>query len=198
MPDYRRCRRPGACYFFTVALLQRHPNDLLVRHVGALRTAVREVKRRWPFYIDGWVVLPDHLHCVWTLPPGDADFSVRWRLIKAGFAKRLPRTEWRSVVRQARGERGVWQRRFWEHLIRDERITPLISITFITTRSSTGTSRVCVIGRIRVSGGAWSRAGIRSIGRVAAMNRCESGVLGSSGIDHAAQCAALLRPTAFH
>jgi putative transposase len=121
MPDYRRYRCPGACYFFTVNLLQRYPNDTLVRYVDTLREVVREVRRQRPFHIDGWVIMPDHLHCVWTLPPGDADFTIRWRLIKAGFAKRLPNIESRSSVRRARGERGIWQRRFWEHVIRDER-----------------------------------------------------------------------------
>ena len=121
MPDFRRYRVPGGCYFFTVNLLERFPNDTLIRHVDVLRAVVRDVRRRWPFVIDGWVVLPDHLHCIWTLPPGDFDFTNRWRLIKAGFARQLPKTERRSFVRTARGERGIWQRRFWEHAIRDER-----------------------------------------------------------------------------
>ena len=120
MPDYRRYRIPGGCYFFTVNLLERHPNSLLVRHVDLLRETVREVRQRRPFHIDGWVVLPDHLHCIWTLPTEDTDFTTRSRLIKAGFAKRLPKTERRSEVRVNRGERGIWQRRFWEHAIRDE------------------------------------------------------------------------------
>ena len=67
------------------------------------------------------MVLPDHLHCVIELPEGDVDFSLRWRLIKSDFSKRLPSSERRSDVRIARGERGIWQRRFWEHLVRDER-----------------------------------------------------------------------------
>ena len=121
LPDYRRYRIPGGCYFFTVNLLERFPNDTLVRHVDLLRMVVRDVRRRWTFRIDGRVVLPDHLHCIWTLPAGDADFTTRWRLIKAGFAKCLPQTEHRSRVRMNRGERGIWQRRFWEHAIRDER-----------------------------------------------------------------------------
>lgn len=79
MPDYRRCRVPGGTYFFTVNLLERR-RDLLVRHVEALRSTVRETRRRMPFHIDPWVVLPDHLHCVWTLPPGDADLAERLRL----------------------------------------------------------------------------------------------------------------------
>ena len=120
MPDYRRYRVPGGTYFFTVNLLERYPNDLLVRHVDILRSVVRRVREKRPFHIDAWVILPDHLHCVWTLPPGDDDFTNRWRLIKQEFSKALPCTERRSKVRVARGERGIWQRRFWEHAIRDD------------------------------------------------------------------------------
>jgi putative transposase len=120
MPDYRRAWYPGGTYFFTVNLLQRHGNDLLVRHIDNLRESVRTVRQRHPFHIHGWVVLPEHLHCVMELPLGDADFATRWRLIKMGFSKALPRTERVSRVRAARGERGIWQRRYWEHLIRDE------------------------------------------------------------------------------
>ncbi len=120
MPDYRRVWHQGGTYFFTVTLLQRHDNDLLVRHIEALRAAVREVRTRHPFVIHAWVVLPEHLHCVLELPTGDADYATRWRLIKMAFSKSLPRTEWLSAVRAKRGERGIWQRRYWEHLIRDE------------------------------------------------------------------------------
>ena len=120
MPDYRRAWHPGGTYFFTVNLLQRQGNDLLIRHVGLLREAVKSVRQRHPFIIHGWVVLPDHLHCVIELPANDADFATRWRLIKIEFSKTLPKTERRSNVRVARGERGIWQRRYWEHLIRDE------------------------------------------------------------------------------
>jgi putative transposase len=81
---------------------------------------VREVRKNRPFHIDAWVILPDHLHCVWTLPPGDDDFTNRWRMIKQGFSKALPMTERRLSVHIARGERGLWQRRFWEHAIRDD------------------------------------------------------------------------------
>ena len=92
-----------------------------MRHIDALREAVRETRRQRPFHIDAWVVLPDHLHCVWTLPSGDDDFSNRWKAIKIRFVQALPQTERRSKVRMAKGERGIWQRRFWEHLIRDEK-----------------------------------------------------------------------------
>ena len=120
MPDYRRAWHPSGTYFFTVNLLQRQGNDLLVRQVGLLRAAVKSVRQRHPFVIHGWVVLPDHLHCVIELPADDADFATRWRLIKTEFSKALPKTERRSRVRAARGERGIWQRRYWEHLIRDD------------------------------------------------------------------------------
>jgi putative transposase len=120
MPDYRRVRHPGGTYFFTLTLLRRRDNNLLTRHIERLREAVKTVRRKHPFDIHGWVVLPDHLHCVVQLPEGDADFTLRLRLIKAGFSKSLPQTEWLSAVRQRRGERGIWQRRFWEHLIKDE------------------------------------------------------------------------------
>jgi putative transposase len=119
MPNYRRAFVPGGCWFFTVALLDRR-SRLLVDEIDALREATRRTRARYSFHIDAVVVLPDHLHAVWTLPAADADFSTRWRLIKAHFAKSIPKGEELSAVRQARGERGIWQRRFWEHLIRDE------------------------------------------------------------------------------
>ena len=120
MPDYRRAWHSGGTYFFTVNTLRRRGCALLTQHIDSLRTAVRAVRHTHPFRIHGWVVLPDHLHCVIELPPGDADFATRWRLIKGGFSRRIPATERRSAVRVARGERGIWQRRYWEHLIRDD------------------------------------------------------------------------------
>src|SRR3990167_4186492 len=120
MPDYRRAWHPGGTYFFTVNLLRRNGNDLLTRRINALRSSVSVVRQAHPFHIHGWVVLPDHLHCIIELPAGDMDYSTRWRLIKIGFSKAIPVTERRSSVRQRRGERGIWQRRYWEHLIRDE------------------------------------------------------------------------------
>ena len=120
MPDYRRNRIPGATYFFTVNLLDRR-SRLLVAQIDALREAVRHTRAKSPFQIDAWVVLPDRMHCLWTLPENDADFSGRWRAIKTRFAKSVPATEHRSKVNVRRGERGIWQRRFWEHTIRDDR-----------------------------------------------------------------------------
>ena len=120
IPDYRRHCIPGGCFFFTVNLLKRRRNDLLTQRIDLLRSAVRTVHRARPFRIDAWVVLPDHLHCVWTLPAGDDDFSTRWRLIKTIFARSLAADERRSDARKRHRERGIWQRRFWEHSIRDD------------------------------------------------------------------------------
>jgi putative transposase len=120
MPDYCRNRVPGGTFFFTVNLLDRR-SDLLVTQIGVLRDAVRQTRARAPFRIDAWVVLPDHMHCLWTLPEGDPDFAGRWRAIKIAFVKSLPAGEPRSAVMSRRGERGIWQRRYWEHTIRDDR-----------------------------------------------------------------------------
>ena len=119
MSRYKRSYIEGGTYFFTVNLLQRD-KTLLIDHIEALRSTVAEVKTSRPFIIDAWVVLPDHLHCIWTLPESDSDYSSRWREIKKSFVKQLPKTERLSIVRSKNGERGIWQRRFWEHTIRDE------------------------------------------------------------------------------
>ncbi len=122
--------------FFTVALAQRG-SSLLVDEIVRLREAVRVTKAERPFEIDAFVVLPDHVHCVWTLPKGDADFSTRWRLIKSRFSMSVRRAGFTPPprlpvvasgrfagvnpgLRHDKGEVGIWQRRFWEHHIRDE------------------------------------------------------------------------------
>ena len=120
MPNYRRARVAGASYFFTVNLRDRR-SDLLTRHVDLLRDAVRVTRNRHPFEIDAWVVLPDHMHCLWTLPAGDSDFALRWNVLKARFSRRLPASEAPAVANLRGRERGIWQRRYWEHLIRDEK-----------------------------------------------------------------------------
>jgi putative transposase len=86
MPEYRLNRAPGGTFFFTVNLRDRRP-DLLVTQIGAMREAVRQTWLRAPFYIDAWVMLPDHMHCLWTLPEGDANFPGRWRAVKIAFSK---------------------------------------------------------------------------------------------------------------
>jgi putative transposase len=116
---YRRATTPGATYFFTVNLAERK-SRLLVNHVESLKALISHVKTAHPFVIDAMVVMPDHLHALWTLPEGDNDFSTRWNLIKGGFSRRITKGERISASRQSKGERGIWQRRFWEHLIRDD------------------------------------------------------------------------------
>lgn len=120
MVSYRRNVIPGASYFFTVTLLDR-ASRLLVERIADLRDVFRAVRAQRPFVMDAVVVLPDHLHCVWTLPPGDADYALRWREIKSGFSRRIPAGERRTPGRVNKGERGVWQRRYWEHTLRNER-----------------------------------------------------------------------------
>ena len=109
---------PGGSYFFTVNLVDRR-RALLTDHIDLLRAAFRQVRARHPFAIDATVVLPDHLHAIWTLPEADADFALRWRLIKSAFSLRVPGGERISTSRATRGERGIWQRRYWEHTPRD-------------------------------------------------------------------------------
>lgn len=117
---YRRARVAGGTYFFTVNLQDRR-SDLLVHHVEILRDATRQVRLRYPFKIVAAVVMPEHLHALWTLPEGDADFAMRWAQIKARFSRALPAQEGLSSSRAKQDERGIWQRRYWEHLIRDAR-----------------------------------------------------------------------------
>ena len=121
MRTYKRLRIEGGCYFFTVNLATRSGNDLLIREIGALREAFRQTRADRPFEIDAIVILPDHLHAIWQMPPDDDDFSTRWRLIKSRFSQRIDSIEEISASRLKKGERGIWQRRFWEHAIRDER-----------------------------------------------------------------------------
>jgi putative transposase len=122
MSRYRRADTPGATYFFT-ATLQDRSARWLVDHVALLRDCVARTKALHPFEIDAMVVLPEHVHALWTLPADDADFSLRWRLIKGRFTQQLLEAGVLDAgARRGRrpGERSVWQRRFWEHQIRDD------------------------------------------------------------------------------
>ena len=121
--QYRRLKIPGISYFFTAVAFRRQSHFAGDIAVEALGDAIAKVQSRRPFQIDAQVILPDHLHALWTLPEGDDDYSMRWKLIKEGF------TRWhvsyhgegvRSDSRVAKGEQAVWQRRFWEHGIRDD------------------------------------------------------------------------------
>ena len=116
MRRYIRSKVPGGSYFFTLTLQDRSQR-WLVDHVDLLRKCVTDVRTRHPFTIDAMVVLPDHLHALWTLPPDDADYATRWMLIKQAFSKGLPMA---SALRGTKGERSIWQRRYWEHQIRDD------------------------------------------------------------------------------
>ena len=122
MRRYIRAFVPGGTFFFTVTLQDRGARYLR-DHVAELRTCFTEVKDRHPFRVDAIVILPEHLHAIWTLPTDDADFGTRWMLIKQAFTRRLHAIgaldEASSSVRR-KGQRSVWQQRFWEHQIRDE------------------------------------------------------------------------------
>src|SRR5690348_600285 len=120
MTNYRRNFILGASYFFTVNLFDRR-SCLLTEHIDSLRHAFRSIRLEHPFTIDAVVVLPDHLHTIWTLPADHADFALRWRLIKAAFSRTVPHGEYISSSRAGKNERGIWQRRYWEHTLRNER-----------------------------------------------------------------------------
>ena len=120
MTQYRRNFTDRGTYFFTVNLADR-TSRLLEDEVDLLRAAFRSVHTTHPFVIDAIVILPDHFHAIWTLPEHDRDYALRWRLIKTTFSRQQPHLEARSASRVSKGERGIWQRRYWERLIRDER-----------------------------------------------------------------------------
>ena len=117
--QYRRTKQKGGTYFFTVNLANRKSN-LLIEYIDHLRSVMKQGKQQHPIHIDTMVVLPDHLHALWTLPPDDTDYPKRWMLIKAGFSRCIPKNEYRRKSLINKGQRGIWQRRYWEHLIRDE------------------------------------------------------------------------------
>jgi putative transposase len=118
MVRYRRNFVPGGTYFFTVTLADRE-SSALVDHIGALRTAFAIARHERPFVVEAIAILPEHLHAIWTLPASDADFSGRWRRIKSGFTHQLIAAG-APVKRYRNGGYALWQRRFWEHTIRDE------------------------------------------------------------------------------
>jgi putative transposase len=124
MPNYRRCRAEGGTYFFTVVTEGRIPFLCEPRARALLRRCLRDCRERWPFHLDAIVLLPDHLHAIWTLPLREADYSKRWGWLKKEFTKAWLVDGGRETEcgpsRQRHRRRGVWQRRFWEHTIRDE------------------------------------------------------------------------------
>ncbi len=116
---YRRTHTAGATYFFTVNLADRK-QPLLLDHADMLKKIITNVRANHPFEINAIVVLPEHLHCIWTMPVDDGDYSKRWSLIKSNFSRALPKGERISNSRVSKRERGIWQRRFWEHQIRND------------------------------------------------------------------------------
>jgi putative transposase len=120
MPECRRLWVPGGTYAFTVNLADRS-RRLLSERFDVLHDATCVVRRRHAFEIVAWVVMPNHLHAVWTLPDGDHDFALRWMLIKQRFSRAMPAHERITASRLRKGERGIWQRRYWERLVRNER-----------------------------------------------------------------------------
>jgi putative transposase len=116
---YRRVLDPGGCYFFTLNLKDR-AQLLLVENIQLLRRVYLKVVKKHPVKTIAIVIMPDHLHAIWQLPKGDNNYAMRWRLIKSGFSRKLPSTEFCNNSRITKGERGIWQRRYWEHKIRNE------------------------------------------------------------------------------
>jgi len=125
MPNYRRDQTPGATWFFTVVAFQRRPIFCNRKFRNSLKRAILRTQENHPFNVNAWVLLPDHLHCVWTLPDDDSDFSIRWKLIKQ-YVSRDCQSEFKlqvslSAAKRKRRESSIWQRRFWEHKIRGEK-----------------------------------------------------------------------------
>ena len=120
MSEYRRSQIPGGIYFFTVTLANRG-SELLTQNIDLLRQAYARANELHPFKTIAICILPDHIHAIWQLPPDDARFDLRWRIIKANFSRHFEVSAERSTSKIHKREKGIWQRRYWEHLIRDER-----------------------------------------------------------------------------
>jgi len=135
MPNYKRAISPARTYFFTAVTYNRIPWFKLDIARTALRDSIKKVRLKQPFTIEAWVLMPDHMHCIWTMPHGDQDYSTRWRLIKTFTTRRIvdfsesgdgisgmtEQSNGALASRVKRGEKNIWQRRFWEHAIRDEK-----------------------------------------------------------------------------
>ena len=119
---HRRTNALGSAFFFTVVTFDRRKIFTNEQTVALLRRAIVVVQARRPFKVEAAVILPDHFHMIWRLPEGEDDYATRWRLIKSYFTHRWPGAcDYPTTPsRQSKGERAVWQRRYWEHLIRDE------------------------------------------------------------------------------
>ncbi len=120
--QYRRSQAKGATFFFTVVTDKRKSLFYTEENITLINEAFEHIRSKYPFTVDAYVILPDHIHYIWTLPEHDCDFSIRWRLIKTYFTKRCLKSlkESGNASKLSKAEHGVWQRRFWEHRIRDE------------------------------------------------------------------------------
>jgi putative transposase len=114
MSEYLRLYQPGGSYFFTVVTHQRVQILSQPANIVRLQAAFHKVMKKYPFTLEAFVILPDHIHCIWRMPSWDSNYSIRWRLIKSDFSGGF------NHPVNRRGEKGIWQRRFWEHLLRDE------------------------------------------------------------------------------
>ncbi|MBV9575221.1 MAG: transposase [Gammaproteobacteria bacterium] len=114
MSQYKRFYQSGGYYFFTLVSYHRRPIFVNCENVKYFKDAIDKVKKSYPFFLNAIVILPDHLHCIWRLPENDKDFSTRWRLIKRYFSMKM------NTAINHRNEKEIWQRRFWEHSIRNE------------------------------------------------------------------------------
>lgn len=148
MTEYRRAYVLGGCWFFTVNLAEHKNNRLLAEKIDLLRSAFEYTQQRHPFRMDAVVILPDHLHCIWTLPQDDADFSTRWNLLKGYFSRHIATGERISASRKSRRERGLWQRRFWEHLFVTKMILTGMPIIFIGILLNMAGQKASAIGLI--------------------------------------------------
>jgi putative transposase len=119
MSRYRRARIEGGTFFFTIALADRSA-DLLVQHIDRLREAYKFAADHHPFETIAICILPDHLHAIWSLPTADSNFALRWSIIKGKFSRGLPNSDLRSQSQIEKRDKGIWQRRYWEHAIRND------------------------------------------------------------------------------
>jgi REP-associated tyrosine transposase len=119
MPRYLRAKIEGGVFFFTVTLADRSSN-LLVRRIERLQRIYNDVQSVHPFETIAICIMPEHLHAIWALPEGDSDFALRWNLIKGGFSRGLAAGTQVSPSKVTKREKGIWQRRYWEHVIRDD------------------------------------------------------------------------------
>ncbi|MBI2851300.1 MAG: transposase [Chloroflexi bacterium] len=122
MPEYRRAYMKGGVFFFTVVTYERLPIFQQESAIDLLDMCFQRIRAIHPFNTDALVILPDHLHTIWSLPENDSDFSIRWKKIKATFSRNFEGSTEGEISQSMlrKGERGVWQRRFWEHMIRDQ------------------------------------------------------------------------------